>query len=121
MNWPAGNIDARLANYMCQAQQKWTIQPVASAAGYYRIVIGGTERALSATPSLDVITVPTFSGAPEQLWKFDRLDNGTWKITPKSIAGVQEEVVLSAIGTGGVTLTKYDAKSDKQQWDVLAP
>ena len=24
-NWPAGNIDVRMANYLCQAQQKWTI------------------------------------------------------------------------------------------------
>src|SRR5579872_2604850 len=22
--WPAGNVDARMANYLCQAQQKWT-------------------------------------------------------------------------------------------------
>jgi arabinan endo-1,5-alpha-L-arabinosidase len=24
-NWPAGNIAVRLANYLCQAQQKWTL------------------------------------------------------------------------------------------------
>src|SRR5205814_7566271 len=27
--WPAGNVDVRMGNYMCQAQEKWAIQPVA--------------------------------------------------------------------------------------------
>lgn len=120
-NWPAGNIDVRLANYMCQAQQKWTVQPVAGSPGYYKIVVAGTQRALAATSSLDVMTVPTNSGAPEQLWKFDRLESGGWKITPKSITGVPEEVVLSNVGTGGVTLNKFDPRSDKQHWNVIAP
>jgi arabinan endo-1,5-alpha-L-arabinosidase len=26
--WPTGNVDVRMGNYMCQAQQKWTIEPV---------------------------------------------------------------------------------------------
>jgi hypothetical protein len=47
-NWPAGNIDARMANYMCQAQQKWAITAVANAGGYpgspyFKITIAGTE------------------------------------------------------------------------------
>ena len=29
--WPTGNVDVRMGNYMCQAQQKWTIEPVADA------------------------------------------------------------------------------------------
>ena len=33
-NWPEGNIDIRLANYMCQAQQKWTVSAVDGAGGY---------------------------------------------------------------------------------------
>ena len=33
-NWPAGPLDLRLAPYMLQAQQKWTITPVAQAGGY---------------------------------------------------------------------------------------
>ena len=61
--WPTGNIDARLANYMCQAQQKWTIQPAAADSGsLYKIVIAGSDRALAATADRDVITVPLFTG-----------------------------------------------------------
>jgi arabinan endo-1,5-alpha-L-arabinosidase len=32
--WPTGNLDARMANYLCQAQQKWAIAPVPNAGGY---------------------------------------------------------------------------------------
>ena len=53
-NWPAGNIDVRMANYLCQAQQKWTIAAVPNAGGYpgspyFKITIAGTDRALAAT------------------------------------------------------------------------
>ena len=34
-NWPAGNVDVRLANYLCQAQQKWTFTAVTNAGGYF--------------------------------------------------------------------------------------
>ena len=51
-NWPAGNIDVRMANYLCQAQQKWTVTPVANAGGYpgspyFKITIAGTDRTLA--------------------------------------------------------------------------
>ena len=53
-NWPTGNIDARMANYMCQAQQKWTVSPAEGKGGYlgapyYKIQIAGTDRTLAAT------------------------------------------------------------------------
>ena len=53
-NWPTRPIDVRMAPYMVQAQQKWTITPVANAGGYpgspyFKITIAGTERALAAT------------------------------------------------------------------------
>jgi arabinan endo-1,5-alpha-L-arabinosidase len=118
--WPTGETDARLANYMCQAQQKWMIQPVVNS-GIYRIFIAGTNRALTATADRDVITAPSFTGGQEQLWRFEKLDDGAWRITPKSIPNVREELSLSSIGTGGVTLTRFDPKSDKQHWNVIAP
>ena len=47
-NGPSGNVDVRMANYMCQAQQKWTIEPVADAGGYlgapyFKITIAGND------------------------------------------------------------------------------
>jgi arabinan endo-1,5-alpha-L-arabinosidase len=120
-NWPQGNIDTRLGNYMCQAQQRWTIQPVANAAGFYKIVITGTTRALAATADREVNTVPNFTGANEQLWRIDKLDDGTWRITPKAIPGVQEELSLTTVGVGLGTLSKFDAKSDRGHWNIINP
>ena len=53
-NWPSGPVDVRMAPYMLQAQQKWTVTPVANAGGYpgspyFKITIAGTDRALTAT------------------------------------------------------------------------
>ncbi len=38
-NWPAGNIDVRMANYLCQAQQKWTIHAVAQRRRLSRLAV----------------------------------------------------------------------------------
>ena len=48
-NWPAGKLLVRLANYLCQAQQKWTISALTNAGGYpgspyFKITIAGTDR-----------------------------------------------------------------------------
>ena len=53
-NWPTRPIDLRMSPYMVQAQQKWTVTPVANAGGYpgspyFKITIAGTDRALAAT------------------------------------------------------------------------
>ena len=66
-NWPAGNVDVRMANYMCQAQQKWTVTPVTDAGGYpgspyFKITIAGTDRALAATEDGELVALPAFTG-----------------------------------------------------------
>ena len=33
-NWPTGNVEVRMANYLVQAQQKWAIKAVPDAGGY---------------------------------------------------------------------------------------
>src|ERR1022692_4018548 len=43
-NWPAGNIEVRMGDYLFRPHQKWTITPVANAGGYpgspyFKIVI----------------------------------------------------------------------------------
>ena len=53
-NWPSGPTAVRMSPYMVQAQQQWTITPVANAGGYpgspyFKITIAGTDRALAAT------------------------------------------------------------------------
>ena len=62
-NWPAGPVDARLAPYLLQAQQKWTIAPAPQGGGYpgspfFKITIAGTDRALAATADRELVVVP---------------------------------------------------------------
>jgi len=125
MKWPAGPIDLRLANYLSQAQQKWTVTAMPEAGGYpgspyFKITLAGTDRTLAASPGLELVVVPAFTGAPEQLWRFDQLADGTWRIMPKSVSGSKTPVALSAIGSSFPTLEKFDALSAKQHWLLKA-
>jgi arabinan endo-1,5-alpha-L-arabinosidase len=125
-NWPAGNIDARMANYLCQAQQKWAVTAVPNAGGYpgspyFKITIAGTDRALAATEDAELIVLSAFTGGPEQLWRMDQLADGTWRIMPKSIPNSKETLVLSAVGSSFATLAKFDPKSEKQRWLFKTP
>jgi arabinan endo-1,5-alpha-L-arabinosidase len=125
-NWPTGDTDVRMANFLSQAQQKWTIKAVTDGGGYpgspyFKITIAGTDRALAATVSGEVVAVAAFTGAPEQLWRFDQLADGTWRIMPKAIPNSKEMMALSAIGASSATLSKFDPASDKQHWVVKLP
>ena len=125
-NWPSGNIEVRMANYLCQAQQKWTFTAVTNAGGYpgspyFKITIAGTDRALAATADAELVTVPAFTGAPEQLWRIDELTDGTWRVMPKVVPDSKESPALSAIGSRFATLAKFDPKSDRQRWVLKKP
>ena len=126
VNWPAGPVDARMANYLCQAQQKWTLTPVPNAGGYlgspyFKITIAGTDRTLAATEDAELVVLPAFTGAPEQLWRLDQLTDGTWRIMPKAVPGSNHPLALSAVGASFATLAKFDPKSDKQRWLLKTP
>ncbi len=125
-NWPTGNIDARLAVYSCQAQQKWTISPAEGKGGYlgapyFKIQIAGTDRALAATEEAELVTLPAYTGSDEQLWRIEQLNDGTWRIMPKVVPGSKEPMALSAIGFSFATLEKFDPSSDKQRWEFKKP
>ena len=125
-NWPAGNMDIRMANYLCQAQQKWTITAVTNAGGYpgspyFKITIAGTDRVLAATAEAELVVLPAFTGGPEQLWRMDQLADGSWRIMPKSVPNSKAALVLSAVGSSFATLAKFDPKSEKQRWLFKTP
>jgi arabinan endo-1,5-alpha-L-arabinosidase len=125
-NWPAGDVGIRMANYMCQAQQKWAITAVPDAGGYpgapyFKIAIDGTERTLAVTPEGELTAFPKFTGSPEQLWRFDQLADRTWRIMPKAIPGSAETLALSAVGSSFATLTQFDPSGEKQRWVIKAP
>jgi arabinan endo-1,5-alpha-L-arabinosidase len=124
--WPAGNIGVDLLDYMIRPHQKWTITPVPDAGGYpgspyFKIQIAGTERTLAATADGEVIALPAFTGAAEQLWRIDQLTDGTYRIMPKAMAGSSEPVALTAVGASTPTLAKFDPKSDKTRWNFRKP
>jgi arabinan endo-1,5-alpha-L-arabinosidase len=125
-NWPTGDIDIRLSNYMIQAQQKWMITSVADAGGYpgspyFKITIAGTDRTLAATDDAELVTVPAFTSAPEQLWRIEQLTDGAYRIIPKAVPNSKEPLVLSAVGSSFATLAGFDSKSDKQRWNLKTP
>lgn len=125
-NWPKENIEVRLANFLDQAQQKWTLTAVTNAGGYpgspyFKINVVGTDRALAATDDGELVTLPAFTGAHEQLWRIDQLTDGTWRVMPKSVPNSKAPLALSAIGGSSASLSKFDPTSNKQRWLLKAP
>jgi arabinan endo-1,5-alpha-L-arabinosidase len=115
-----------MGNYLDQAQQKWTVTAVTNAGGYpgspyFKITIAGTDRALAATADSELVTLPAFTGGPEQLWRIDGLADGSWRIMPKLVPDSKEPVALSAVGSSFATLAKFNPEIDKQHWDFKAP
>ena len=124
--WPAGTIDVQLNDYMVRPHQKWTLTPVPEAGGtlgapYFKITIAETDRALTATADGNVAALPSFSGAPEQLWRIDQLIDGTYRIMPKSVPGSSEPLALTAISPSSLALLKFDPHGDKARWSFRKP
>jgi len=110
---------------VARPHQKWTITPAPDSSGYlgapyYKIVIAGTDRALAATANAEVITVPAFTGAPEQLWKIDQLTDGTYRIMPKIVPNSKEQLALVSSGDSTPALAKFDMNSDNSKWNFKA-
>jgi arabinan endo-1,5-alpha-L-arabinosidase len=123
--WPAGHIGVRIGDYMFRPHQKWTITAASDSSGYlggpyYKIVIAGTDRALAATADAEVITVPKFTGMPEQLWRIDQLTDGTYRIMPKVVPNSKEPLALVSIGDSTPSLEKFDMNSDNSKWNFKA-
>ena len=124
--WPASAIDVRMSPYLLQAQQKWTVTPVANAGGYpgspyFKITIAGTERALAATPDHELTVIPAFSRGPEQLWRIDQLADGTYRVMPKATPESRDPLALSAVGSSMPTLARFHPDTDRQRWLFKTP
>ena len=121
-DWPKGEIGVRANDYMFRPHQRWTITPVEDAGGYlgfpyYKIEIEGTHRALAATEAEELVTVPAFTGADEQLWRIEQLIDGSYRIMPKSVPGHDEPLARICTGDSTVALGKYDFNSDNSKWN----
>ena len=115
-----------MAPYMVQAQQQWTIAPAANAGGYpgspfFKITIAGTVRTLAATAERELVVLPAFTGAPEQLWRIDQLADGSYRLMPKAVPNAKDPLALSAAGSSMPTLATFNAASDRQRWIIRTP
>ena len=84
------------------------------------IVIEGTDRALTATASKELITTPSFNGSDEQLWRIEQATDGTFRIMPKRLPGeknLNTEYVLYSASDSNPTLEKWDFNSDNAKWN----
>lgn len=121
-SWPKGDVKLRIGDYMSRPHQNWTITDAPDTTGYlggpyYKIVIAGTERALAATAGAEVITVPEFTGSPEQLWRIDQLTDGTYRIMPKVVPNSNKKLVLASSGDSTPILAEFDFNSDNYKWN----
>ena len=123
--WPEGEIGLRCGDYMMRPHQRWTFTPVPEAGGYlsapyFKVTIADTERALAATSTLELTTVPAFTGAPEQLWRIEQLTDGTFRLLPKGIPGregVNTRYVLYSAADSTPTLAEWDFSTDNAKWN----
>ncbi|MBR1790389.1 MAG: family 43 glycosylhydrolase [Bacteroidaceae bacterium] len=123
--WPQGDIPVRCGDYMFRPHQLWTLTPVDEAGGYlsnpyFKIVIAGTGRALTATADLEVKTTSEYHGTDEQLWRVEQLTDGTFRIMPKRIPGqpqLNTRYVLYSAADSTPTLAEYDFSSDNSKWN----
>jgi arabinan endo-1,5-alpha-L-arabinosidase len=125
-DWPVGNIEVRLGDYIIRPHQKWTIAPVADHGGYpgspfFKITVAGTNRALAATAEAELVTVPAFTGAPEQLWRIDQLTDGTYRIMPNAVPNTKGELALTAVGASTISLVKFEPLGDQARWTLRSP
>jgi arabinan endo-1,5-alpha-L-arabinosidase len=125
-NWPAGAVGLRLAPYLVQAQQKWTITPLPAAGGYpgspyFRITIAGTDRALAATAEGELVALPVFTGGSEQVWRIDQLADGTYRLMPRAASASSDPLALSAAGSSTPTLARFTPDGDRQRWLLKTP
>lgn len=119
--WPEGEVAARCGDWMNRPHQRWSVTAVPQAGGYlggqyYKICIEGTDRVLAAAEGAEVVVVPEFTGAPEQLWRIEQLTDGTYRIMPKAVPGTSRQYVLTSVADSTPSLAEYVSGSDNCKW-----
>ena len=122
--WPAGDVEARVGDWMNRPHQRWSITAVPEAGGYlggqyYKICIEGTDRTLTAVEGAEVKVTETYTGAPEQLWRIEQLIDGSYRIMPKAVPGCDCQYVLTSVADSTPTLAEWDFDSDNCKWNFI--
>ena len=124
-SWPKGDIAVRCSDYMFRPHQHWTVKPVSEGGACltgpaFSICIAGTNRALTATASLE-LTTREYQGEDCQLWWIQQLTDGTYRLMPKAIPGQEGRNTLYCLYSAGdstPTLAPYDFASDNAKWSL---
>ena len=125
--WPAADasVAVRCSDYMFRPHQLWTFTPVEEVGGYltapyFKITIAGTDRALTATADKELATM-AYQSNDEQLWRIEQLTDGTYRIMPKHIPGIEginTRYCLYSAADSTPTLAVYDFSSDNSKWNL---
>ncbi len=123
--WPAGLSTVDIGDYMIRPHQQWTVEPLAGAGGwmgepFYKITIAGTTRSLAVAGD-DVVTVPAFTGAREQLWQIDQTTDGSYRILAAGGVGGRRPYALVAVGVGTAALATLNPSSLSGRWTFRQP
>ena len=76
---------------------------------------------MAVTDDAELVVLPAFTGLPEQLWRFDELVDGSWRIIPKALTKLKPTLALSAVGASFASFARFDSKSEKQRWLLNTP
>ena len=115
-----------MANYMCQAQQKWTLTAVPNAGGYpgspyFKITVAGTDRALAATELGELVVLPAFTGGPEQLWRWTSSPTAPGASCRRRYPTPRRPWRFRQSAASNATLSKFDPAGNKQRWLLKTP
>ena len=124
--WPDADkpVGVRCGDFMFRPHQVWSIVAVPEAGGYlsapyFKIVIDGTDRALTATADRE-LNAQAYTGADEQLWRIEQLTDATYRIMPYAIPGQtgrNSRYCLYSAGDSTPPLAPYDFSSDNSKWN----
>ena len=121
-HWPAGEIPVRAGDYMFRPHQRWTVTAVPDKGGYlgapyYKITIAGTERALAVDEDGELMAVPAYTGADNELWRIEQLTDGTFRILTKVACKCGKQRCLLSTGDSTVAMGDFDFSSDNCKWN----
>lgn len=122
-NWSKELTEVRAAPYLLQAQQQWAIIPLTDEGGYpgspyFKLTIAGTDWTLTTTEDDELIMMPSFTGADEQIWRIDQMADGSYRFAPKSR---RDNLALTSIGRSYVTLAPFTEDNPNQRWLIKRP
>jgi hypothetical protein len=103
------------ARYLVREHQKWNIAPAGN--GFSTILCAQNQEALTARDA--ALQVSAFTGTDSQLWKLDRLADGSYRVARK-VGGLALTEAPKQPSGNGVTTEKFNDQAT-QHWIIVVP